>query len=179
MDHRYLILFPVPRSVRTQLIDLMNEIGKATRLRPPYKNLPPHVTFHRPITGINEKKIIDVVRSASLQIEPTRISVSGIHNFGKQYMVLPVHATLSVARLWVRVNDLLSCLPNYEHGKFDNDNTLHITVAGGTSAVFDEAWPKVKQLPIPQLHIPVERMEIYKSPIGRHFWRRVEKFEIK
>lgn len=178
--YKYLILFPIPEPHRGDLCALMDEIAECTKLLPPYKNIPPHITFHRPISEIDLDSLVNIVRSSSLQIKKTRITVSGFFPFGKQYIVLPVHATLSLASLWVEMNNLLSRLPQYVHGEFDMDNTLHITVARKISEIFHNVWPQIRQIPIPDFTIPLTHIELYrKGTDGEHkMWEKVESFPI-
>jgi hypothetical protein len=113
-----------------------------------------------------------------LQIRQTRITVSHLHHFGKEYIVMPVHATRSIATLWVGINQLLSSLPEYVHGKFDDDNTLHITVAEDFSDVFDEVWSKIKTIPIDEMNIPVQKLEIHRKLISGGTWEKCAEYDI-
>ena len=178
--YKYLVLFPIPEPESSDLCALMNDVAEYTKLPPPYKNIPPHVTFHRPISKINPETLVNLVRSASLQSNKTRITVSSFLPFEKQYIVLPVHETLSFNSLWVELYKLLSCLPQYEHGEFDPDNTLHITVARKVSNVFYNVWPKVRLIPVPILTISVTHIELYRKQLNKEgaVWERIESFPI-
>ncbi len=178
--YKYLILFPIPEPESSDLRALMDEVAECTKLQPPYKNIPPHITFHRPISEIDLDSLLNIVRSSALQIKKTRITVSSFFPFGKQYVVLPVHATLSLASLWVELNNLLSRLPQYVHGEFDMDNTLHITVARKISGIFHNVWPQIRQIPIPDFTIPLTHLELYRKGIGSEHvvWEKVGSFPI-
>ncbi|MEI6022804.1 MAG: 2'-5' RNA ligase family protein [bacterium] len=155
----------------------MDKISIYTNIDPPYKKLCPHITFHRPIVGIDEQVIKNLVHSMSLQSKKTRITVSGIYAFGTHYIVLPVHTTNAIAKLWTGIHKLLASVPEYEHGVFDHDNTLHITLAEKTSEVFTEIWPKVKNIYFTEITIPVENIELYKKePNG--IWQKVSTYEL-
>jgi len=173
MNYKYLILFPIPEPFNTELCVLMDEISTYTALPSPYKKLPPHVTFHRPLEGIDENLIKNLAQSMVLQIRQTRMTVSHLFPFGKQFIVLPVHATRRLATLWVGINTLLSSLPEYEHGEFDHDNTLHITIAEKTTVIFDSIWKKIEQITINSMTIPVEKIEIYRKPVLDGVWERI------
>lgn len=179
-NYKFLVLFPIPEPHCSVLCRFMDEVAEHTKLPPPYIKIPPHITFHRPIAGIEQGALEDIVTSSSLQIKQTRITVSSLFPFGKQYMVLPVHATLGLVSLWVGLNNFLSRLPEYVHSEFDVDNTLHITIAGKTSAVFDDVWPAVNKLSVPNLTIPVKKIELHRKLIDRDdkLWERVASFSI-
>lgn len=177
MENKYLILFPIPEPYQVGICNIMDTIAVHTKIDPPYKKLDPHITFHRPITGIEERVIQNLVLSMSLQAKRTRITVSGIYAFGKHYIVLPVHATHAIANLWVGIHKLFSSLPAYEHNEFDHDNTLHITLAEKTSAVFDRAWPLVHDMPFTEMTIPVEHIVLYKKEPGGT-WKKVTSYEL-
>ncbi|MBU6388626.1 hypothetical protein KGQ72_02010 [Patescibacteria group bacterium] len=137
------------------------------------------MTFHRPLTGIDEGVLTNLIRGATLQMKQTRITVSGLHPFGKQYIILPVHATRDTAALWVGINDILSRLPEYEHGKYDGDNTLHITVAEKTSAVFDRSWPAIQEkVKVEPMTIPLTRVALCRKLEKEGRWELVEQFPI-
>lgn len=178
MQSKYLILFPVPEPESSRLISLMDKVASHTRLPAPHTKLPPHVTFHPPVVGIDERVILDLTRSVALQSRQTRMTVSHIDRFGKHFMVLPVHATLSLASFWVGLTQILAQRPEYQHGEFDHDNTLHITIAEKTSDMFDIAWPLVKNLFDEEMNIPVCSVALYRKPIEGGGWEKLEELAI-
>ncbi|MEK7646995.1 MAG: hypothetical protein AAB378_01300 [Patescibacteria group bacterium] len=175
---KYIVIFPVPEPVLSELNGFMDKIAEHTHILPPYKKMIPHVTFHRPIVGISEFKLKNLVESMALQMRQTRMTTCGFFPFGKQYIVLPIQATRGLATLWVGVNDLLARLPEYEHGEYDWDNTLHITVAEKTSVVFDEVWPKIKLIDIPTFTISVDRVDVWGKPLVGGFWKKIAYYSI-
>ncbi len=166
MKYKYIVLFPVPVPYRRRIEELMNIAAVYTGIPPPSTKLRPHITFHRPIEGIDEEKLKHLVQSMVLQISKSRVTASGIYHFGKEYIVLPVHATIEVAYLWVGLMKLLSSLPEYRHGPFDYDNTLHVTIAEKTTAVFDTVYPRLHGAPFDAMTIPVTTLEIHRKVIG-------------
>lgn len=175
---KHLILFPIPDS-DGKLRLAMDGVASITGMNPPYHKLPPHMTFHRPLTKINEEVLRNIVRSVTLQMKQTRITLGGLHAFGKQYIVLTVYATRNAAALWVGINDLLSRLPEYEHGKYDGDNMLHVTVAAKTSAVFDRSWPLIQErIKVEPMVIPLTMIALCRKPVDGGRWELVEKFRI-
>ena len=178
MKYKYLIVFPIPEPFNAEICLLMDKVSKYTKIPPPYKKLGPHITFHRPIEEVDEETIKNLTKSMVLQIKQTRVSVSSFFPFGKQYVVLLAHATIRLATLWAGITKLVSCLPQYVHGEFDYDNTLHITIAEKTSGVFDSVWPKIKTLSIEPMTIPVERIVLYKKPTDGGVWEKVEEYTI-
>jgi 2'-5' RNA ligase len=174
---KYLIALRIPEPGYTAIINLMDEVAEITGIEPPYKNIQPHVTFHRPIEHIIERKIIDLTRSMSLQVSQTRLTLSHLYNFGKEYAVLPVHATKGLADFWIGINKLLSLLPEYRHGKFDDDNTLHITIANNLSPVFDSVWPLIQDIRF-TLSIPVSTIDLLGANKGKA-WNTIEEFHLR
>src|SRR3989344_2134567 len=174
----YLILFPIPNPYRRELCRLMDQISYQTEIPPPYQKLMPHITFHRPLTGVGGPALKNIIASTALRMKQTRITLSSLFPFGKHYIVLPVQATRSVAALWVGINDLVSRLPEYEHGTYDDDNTLHVTVAAKTSDVFDEAWPEIEKMRVKPMMIPLQTIALYLKSEAEGKWKEVEKFHI-
>lgn len=177
-SYKYVVIFPAPESAMLELHLLMDKIAEHTHISPPYKKMISHVTLHRPITGISEFKLKNLVESMALQMRQTRMTTCGFFPFGKQYIVLPIQTTRGLAALWVGLNDLLARLPEYEHGEYDWDNTLHITVAEKTSAIFDEAWPKIKLIDIPTFTMLVDRVDLWRKPFAGGFWEKIASFSI-
>lgn len=177
MESKYLILFPAPKPYAGKLMDLMDTVALRTGLPTPHKKLPPHVTFHRPITGIAEEVILDLTKSVALRSRQTRVTVSHLFNFGKQYIVLPVHATRSVASFWVAITEVLAMRPEYRHGEFDHDNTLHITIAEKVAPVFDRTWPTVRNMFHEEMNIPMQSVELFRKCSGSN-WEKIENFPI-
>jgi 2'-5' RNA ligase len=178
MNYKYLILFPIPEPFNATLCALQDRISEYTTLQPPYRKLPPHITFHRPIDEIAEVIIKDLTRSMVLQLRQTRVTVSHLFPFGKEFIVLPIHSTARLATFWVGIINLLKGLPEYKHGPFEHDNTLHITLADQTSSVFNQTWNNISQIPIETMHIPVQKIELHRKPITGGFWERIEEFDI-
>lgn len=178
MKYKYLVSFVIPEPFNTELCVLMDQVSRHTKLPSPYKKLSPHVTFHRPIEEIDEAVIKNLVQSMTLQMHRTRITVSHLFPFGKQYIVLPVHATRRLAKLWVGINDLLSQLPEYEHGEFDHDNTLHITIAENTSRVFDDVWEDIRAISIKPMTISVEKIAVMRKSVTDGSWEELVRYDI-
>lgn len=176
--HKYLVLFPIPTPFRERIEEIMDALAWHSGIAPPHRKLCPHVTFHRPIVGIDEKTLVELVTSMVLQSKRTRITVSHLFPFGKHYIVLPVHATLSTALLWSGITSLLERIPEYEHGPYDRDNTLHITLAEKLTPVFDKVWPAVRNLSIEEMHIPLEKVELHRKPTEGGVWEPLFEFPI-
>lgn len=175
---KHLIMFPIPHPYRKELCRLMDRVASETGIPAPHMKLPPHVTFHRPLEGISETTLQKLITSTTLRMRQTRITVNSLFPFGKHYIVLPVQATRSVAALWVGINNLLSRLPEYEHGEYDDDNTLHITVAAKTSAVFDTAWPTIQKIHVKPMVIPLRTIVLCRKTEGGEKWETMQKFHI-
>ncbi len=180
MKYKYIVSFPVPQPYRRRIEKLMAIAAACSGIPSPATKLRPHITFHRPIENIDEETIKRVVQSIVLQIRQTRITVSGFHAFGKEYIVLPVHGTVEVAYLWTGILKLLSAVPEYVHGTFDHDNTLHITIAEKITPVFDTVWPLLQAQPFESMTIPVKKIAIDRKLIGvdGSSWERVKEYSI-
>ncbi len=176
--YKYLVLFPIPDPFGGQLCKLQDEVAALTHISPPYFNLEPHVTFHRPLSGIGENVLKNLIRSATLQMRQTRITLHALYSFGKHYIVLPVQATRDVAALWVEINHLLARLPEYEHGQYDGDNTLHISIAAKTILVFDQTWPAIRKIQVEPMTIPLRTIALYRKLVEGGPWETVETFSI-
>ncbi len=180
-NYKYLIIFPIPSRESKLLCDMMDKIARLTKpsppyISPPYERLSPYVTFHRPISGINEDVLKNILQSAILQIKVTRIRLNGLDCFGKQYIVAPVQATASVAHLWIALLQLLQRIPEYKHEKFDHDNTLHVTMAEKIFTVFDKIWPKVRRFKFDAMDIIFDKMELWRKSVTGGSWEKVETF---
>jgi 2'-5' RNA ligase len=177
MTEKYIIAYTIPHKHQGAIHELMDTIAIHTKLPSPYLSMPAHITFHRPIVGISEEKICKLVQSMVLQMKKTTVTLSGIYSFGKHYMVLTVHATYQLATFWVGMKTLLSILPEYEHGEFDMENTLHITLAKKTSQVFDTAWPEVQKIVFDPIDVDIEHIDIYQK-INDERWDRIARYSI-
>ncbi|MCX6787619.1 MAG: 2'-5' RNA ligase family protein [Candidatus Kaiserbacteria bacterium] len=175
----YLILFLIPNPFCIRLCRLMDGITSITGLTPPYRNLPPHVTFHRPLTGIVDETVLkELLRDTVARMRQTRITLHGLSTFEKQFVILPVQATRGAATLWVEIAKVLSQLPEYKPGEYDNDNTLHVTVAEKTSRIFDQVWPKIRNIETEIMHIPLQRIALYRKPFEGGVWKQIATFPI-
>lgn len=173
---KYLVLFLIPEPFRTQLCQLMDEVARVSGLPPPHLSLPPHMTFHRPLAGIDECVMKNIVQSAALQMHQTRVTLHALFPFGEHYIVLPVQATKSVAALWVEIGNLLSRLPEYEHDQYDGDNTLHVTIAAKTTPLFDRVWATLRTRRIDPMTMRLTEISLYKKSAEGGVWTPVETF---
>lgn len=173
---KYMILCPVEGQPGKVICTIMDNVSVFTKKLQPYLKLIPHMTFHRPIKGIDEEKLINIAVSAAKRLKKTRITISGLYHFGKKYIVLPVHATLLVAMGWADLFKEVSQLPEYEHSDYDHDNTLHITIGEDLEEVFDTAWSKIQRnCIIDSMDIVVDKIEIWsKSDRKGSKWRCVK-----
>ncbi len=179
MKYKYLILFPIPNPYKDKIIALMDHIESLTGIPAPHKKIIPHMTFHSPIKELSAERILSLTESMVLQISQTRIVTNNLFAFGKQYIVLPAHATRGVASLWVGINDLLTRLPHYEHGPYDYENTLHITIANHMFADFDWLWPKLQNEPTEVMEIPVQIVEVWKKGLEEgQQWQKIKDYEL-
>lgn len=178
--YKYLIALIVPEPFTTQLRQLMDKIESVTHIESPYKRLPPHITLHRPITGVDEQELKDMIRRVVSRMLPTHVELSGPSPFGKRFVVLPVQPTLSLAWLWVELHAQMSRLPNHKPLGIDHKNTLHVTVAEKTSQVFNRIWPEIKKLQVkPISKVPVETVYLYRKRVEEQIWEEVSVFPFR
>lgn len=177
---KYMILFPIEGQPGKAICTMMDNISVFTEKPQPYLKLITHMTFHRPIKGVDEKKLIDIATSAAKRLKKTRITVSGLYHFGKKYIVLPVHATLVVAMVWADLFKEVSQLPEYEHSPYDHDNTLHVTIGDDLVDVFDNVWKPIQEnCIIDAMDITVDKIDVWsKSNRKDSKWRRVKSIKL-
>lgn len=177
---KYIIAFLLPHEYDQRIRVLMEEIARISDTEPLYNHMVPHITLHRPIAGISYEKILNLAKSVVLRLRASRIRISGVDCFGEKYIVLPVQLTQTTAAMWVGVHDLLSQVPEYGHGDFDHDNTLHITLAKDLKSKFSETWENIilqKQF-TESFDIPITHIGIYGKNQTTGDWELVESLEL-
>lgn len=178
MNNEYLILFLIPDPFCIRLCRLMDDIASITRIDPPYRSLPPHVSFHRPLMGIDETALKELLRNIVPQMKQARITLHGVSPFKKQSIILPGQATRGANSIWTGIAAILSALPKYNPGEYDNDRPLHVTVAEKTSCIFDRAWPNIRNIKVELMHIPLQRIALYRKSIEEDKWKQIANFPI-
>jgi 2'-5' RNA ligase len=179
MDYKYLVLFPIRGAQGAHLVQVMDRMAELTGLPAPHTQLPPHVTFHKPIAGINEETVLNLVQSVALQTKQTRLTYEA-HPFffGKQYVVVRINPTIELASFWSEVSNLITKVPEYEHGPFDRDNTLHITLARKTSSVFDKVWGELSAMVLTPEEVTFDSVDLYRKPLTGGAWEQVQSLPI-
>jgi 2'-5' RNA ligase len=174
MDYKHLVLFPIKGEPGEKLIQVMDRMAELTGLPAPHEQLPPHVTFHKPIAGIEEQTVLNLVQSIALQTRQTRVTYEA-HPFflGKHYVVVRINPTIELASFWGEVSNLLSREPEYEHGPYDRDNTLHITLARKTTNVFDRIWGELNTWVLTPDEIVFDAVALYRKPLTGGPWEQV------
>jgi 2'-5' RNA ligase len=136
---KYIIVFLLPDWYQEQAKKSADIIAQETDTRPIYEKMIFHISIHRPITGISLEKAKNLVCSVALRTHKSRLRIGGLDYFGEKYIVVPVIATKTAAGIWVGVHDELSKVSEYEHGEFDHDNTLHVTLFEAVNDNFQQA----------------------------------------
>mgnify|MGYP000140195946 CR=1 FL=1 len=57
--NKYIILFPITGGSGKSINEVMDKISAITHTEQPYKKMLPHITFHRPIKGVDEEKLVN------------------------------------------------------------------------------------------------------------------------
>ncbi|MDD2657458.1 MAG: hypothetical protein PHD04_02215 [Candidatus Pacebacteria bacterium] len=154
----------------------MDQVAHVTGINPPYYELAPHMTFHRPIHEADEAVLLAGLERVTRLMQQTRATFHGLYALERQYIVLPAQATLHMTRLLVGIN-LLSSLPGYEQGENDGDNRLHIKIAE-TSSVFDRVWPEIQGIRFDPITVPIKTIDLYRKSIVRGGWEKIESFHL-
>ncbi len=175
---KYLILFLIPDPFCTQICHIMDEVTSATGIPPLYRSLPPHLTILRSVLDIDADILKDRVKRVVPRMRQTTIRLDGLSHFGKQFIVLPVLSTRSVASLYVDVDNLLSRIPEYEPGEYNDANSFHVTVADRTSHVFDTAWPNIRKIEVDPMTFSLQEIALYQKPMVGGVWTQICTFAI-
>jgi len=176
---KHLVVIPIVVPSCCEIIKLMDRVADVTGINPPHYELAPHMTFHRPIRGADEEVLRQGLVRITKLLRQTRATFHGLYPFGKEHIVLPAQATFRAATLWVGINDLLSSLPGYEESEYDGDNILHVTIATGTTPVFDRAWPEIQGIRFDPITVPIKTIDLYRKSIVRGGWEGVESFRLQ
>ena len=185
-QYKYLAALIVSPPFDMTILDIERRIAQHTDMPYDSNGLPPKITFHPPITKIDEKTVKTLVHSMSLQVHQTRFITGCLSHFGKEYIVLLICATKTLANFWVGVTNLLARLPDYVHDPHDSDNMLHITVASHTTQVFDRAWPAIKAdigASIEPTTVFAKEIGLYRQEIGtaseRFPWEEIARYPLQ
>ncbi|MFA6414568.1 MAG: hypothetical protein WC217_00980 [Candidatus Paceibacterota bacterium] len=176
--HKHLVVIPIVAPFCCEVVKLMDKVAHETGINPPHYELAPHMSFHRPIHGVDEAVLRRGLVRVTRLMRQTRATFHGLYAFERQYIVLPAQATLRAATLWVSINDFLSSLPGYEESEYAGDNTLHVTIAKGVTPVFDQSWPKIQGIQFNPLTVPIKTIDLYRKSTIRGGWEGVESFHI-
>lgn len=178
IQYKHIVIFALTGELLDRIKNYMDWIATYTKVAPPHLKLVPHVTFHRPIAGIDEQRLVKTVSGMTDLMYQTRMRYSGLDCFGKNFIVLPIHATQPAAALWASITTLVSTFPGYAHGPYDHDNTLHVSLAGGICKTFDAAWPHIKKIEVEPRDILVDSLEIHRKPIEGGSWELLQAFPL-
>lgn len=179
--YKYIASIPITGEPCERVINYMDQIATYTKVPPPHIKMAPHVTLHRPIAGISKTDLAKLVDGLSqLVFKKARIRYSGMDCFGTNFIVLPIHASRTVAEIWTDMNEQLRRFAEYEHGPFDHDNTLHVSLAGGIHQVFARSWPSIEKMKmsIEPRDINVEYLELHRKPLEGGSWEQIERFTL-
>ena len=177
--YKYLVCLFISSQTKGQICLLADEVAKEIGVHPLYLWLDPHITFHRPIVA-DENLLKKRLANAVARARQSRITFSGdLDHFGKKYIVLPVQATWEIASLWVGIHtEFATGLPEYECGKYDSDNTLHVAITEVTEEIYDRVWPKIKKIRFEPTTIPFETISLYRKLVTGGKWENIASFPI-
>lgn len=172
----HLIVFPVPPPYSHRLTQLMDDVANVTGIPAPHWRLPPHISVCKPLVGLDERALKNILYNEAQLVTQAQVSVTGLFPFGTHYIVCNVHATQTVAQLWAGITSRVSLLSGYKRDKYDGSNTLHITIAERTSHVFRKVWPTLREMRVKPMTMPLEQVVLYKKRNNR--WEVLETFNL-
>jgi 2'-5' RNA ligase len=177
--YKYLIVVRVPEPANKIIRSLMDKVSGYTGTDPLYKKLFVHITLHKPLYGIEEEKLKNIISSVVQKMERATVGLASFHPFGRQYIVLPVIANTGFMIAFIELVKLIMPLRDYEHGEYDFNNTLHITIAEKISPIFSRIWPHIHKMPYRALEFELTTLALLRKPIHHDgLWEVVQEFII-
>jgi 2'-5' RNA ligase len=177
--YSYLIIAPIPEAFKAPIVRLSEQIRFYAPDSNPYKKLPPHLTFvHLSLPESSQEQLLQNVRSVALQATSLVATLGGIVPFGKKFIVLSVQTSMSLAKVWLQLYDCLANVPGRVLGRYDKDNTLHVTLVKDMFESFEAAYLYARMLNVESCAIPLDKLEVYRKLHGGSEWEKVETFHI-
>lgn len=177
---QFLVTIPIRDPASAQICGLAQKLWEEAHVKPDYLNFLPHMTLHRPLSGINERDLKNAVASAVTRMKQTKITLHAFYPFGRQYIVLPAHATLGTALLLVEMNRAVTEIPGYQHSVYDFDNTLHVTIVENmTPQEHERAWQAISVMKFkPMIEVPARTIAVFRKPNEGSKWQNIDSFVI-
>lgn len=158
---KYLACFSIPHPHAGDIRRLMHRVAGMTHTKPLCEKLDPHITIYRPLIGVDECAVMNIIEQEVQRARSTMITTDRLSHFETEHIVLPVRAALGVTMLWVDISRRLSKLAGGDPDQYTFDNTLHVSVASKTTPRFKQAWPQVKKIEVEPMHIKLEEIVLY------------------
>ncbi len=159
---RYIFALNVPEPASGKIRALMDRVAKITGLEAPYRTRPPYITLFPPVEA-EEEDIQRIAKHLARNLPPMSFTTDEIHPFGKKYLSLQPKVPLALAEQWISACKIIREVPGYVRGRYEGENTLHITLARHTSSIFDKAYPRIKRLRVEPIEFIATLLVVYKE----------------
>jgi hypothetical protein len=134
--------------------------------------------MHKPIEGVDERTLLNVVEGIALQSKRTRARAVCLDQFDNQFIVIPVIASQAFADFWSDLNRRLRVMSEYQHDDNDGDNTMHVTIAKELGEGFSMAWEVLMDYRFRPIDVLIDTIVVWRKPIGSGSWEFVREFPI-
>ncbi|MBP6942685.1 MAG: hypothetical protein KBB55_01425 [Candidatus Buchananbacteria bacterium] len=157
---------------------LMDQAARICLCEPLYHKMPPHITLHPLVVGIEgdevESIVASVLPSSRITLVPGRLTM-----FGEKLLVATIAAQpLTLSRLWVALHESLRAA-GHQAGEFEDDNTLHITLIDNLHRVVPGRRNRLLQeLTLEPTSFTLTAIVIYQKTASDQPWREFKKFEL-
>lgn len=179
-EYLYHVCIPVRGTAYSLLWELFELVAEETGTRPNWTRNP-YITLHRPIETC-EEPLKTFLQEETARTRQSRVTFSGaLDHFGKRYIVLPAQATWETSSLWVRLHERFKSLGGYRRGMFENDNTLHTTIAelkAEEEEIFNRSWPAIRNIRVNPVRMPLTEICLRRKPALGGNWEIIDIFPI-
>lgn len=176
--YKYLIGIPIPNTYVPGLHHMMDIAARLADCEPLYVQTPDHMTFHKPIFGVDERTLLNTVQGVALKCKQTRVRALCLDQFDDQFIVIVVVGTQSFADFWSQVNQSLRVMPEYPHDPSDGDNTMHVTIAKNLGESFPMAWEVLMDYRFRPINVKIDTIVVWRKPIGSGSWDEIARYPI-
>lgn len=178
MGTKYCIVALVTPSMKQVIHQLMDQVVRICHGEPLYHKMPPHITLHPPVMGIEADAVIAIVTRA---LPPSRIELTTarLTMLGEKLLVATIAAQpLKLSRLWATLHDSMRAA-GHQAGEFEDDNTLHLTITDKLHHVVPGRRNRLlRELKLEPTTFSLTAIVIYQKDADNEPWRELERFEL-